>query len=63
MNDSLQVLGENPSIGITTTVGSSALYFLEVVNPVLTFISLIIGISVGLVTLIIKLKEWRKSWN
>tara|TARA_R100000458_G_C8278259_1_gene254168 strand:+ start:3475 stop:3663 length:189 start_codon:yes stop_codon:yes gene_type:complete len=61
MNDSLQVLSENPSIGIATSVGSSAMYFFEVVNPVLTCISLIIGLSVGLITLIMKIKEWRRK--
>ena len=57
MNDSLQVLGQNPSIGISTSVGSSIIFFLDIINPILTCISLIVGLSVGLITLIIKIKE------
>ena len=56
MKDTLRVLGQYPEIGITSSVGSGVIHWLGVLNPILSFISLIIGISIGLVTLYIKLK-------
>ena len=39
-------LSKYPEIGIGSTVGTSALHWLGIVNPVLSTISLIIGIAV-----------------
>jgi len=61
MNDSLQqVLGDKPEIGIVSSSGAGLLYWLDIVNPILSCVSLIVGLSVGIVTLIIKIKQWRK---
>tara|TARA_X000001382_G_scaffold127193_1_gene114737 strand:+ start:223 stop:402 length:180 start_codon:yes stop_codon:yes gene_type:complete len=51
MNDTLKILGNNPEIGITTTIGTGLIQCLNVLNPILTLVSLIIGISIGALTL------------
>jgi len=57
MNDTLKVLATHPEIGITTSLGSGFIHWLGVLNPILSFISLAIGISIGIVTLYGKLKD------
>ena len=56
MNDTLKVLAGYPEIGIGTSFLSTAIGILKVLNPILTFISLTIGISIGLITLYAKMK-------
>ncbi len=53
-------LSKYPEIGIGSTVGTSALHWLGIVNPVLSTISLIIGIAVGLTTLYLQVQKLRK---
>ena len=57
MKDTLQVLTNNPEIGITTTLGSGMLHWLGVINPILSFISLAIAICIGIMTLYGKFKN------
>ena len=56
MKDTLRVLSAYPEIGIGTSFLSTLIGILEVLNPILTFISLTIGISIGLITLYAKMK-------
>ena len=56
MKDTLNILATHPEIGITTSLGSGFVHWLGVLNPILSFISLAIGISIGLVTLYGKIK-------
>ena len=56
MNDTLKVLSAYPEIGIGTSFLSTAIGILKVLNPILTFISLTIGISIGIITLYAKMK-------
>ena len=56
MNATLKVLSTYPEIGIGTSFLSTAIGILKVLNPILTFISLTIGISIGLITLYAKMK-------
>ena len=58
MNDTLKVLSTYPEIGIGTSFFSTLIGFLQVLNPILTFISLSIGVTVGLMTLYAKFKGW-----
>jgi len=60
MSDNLQILGDKPEIGIASSIGSGIVYWLDIINPILSCLSLIVGLSVGIVTLIIKIKQWRK---
>ena len=57
MNDTLKVLSTYPEIGIGTSFLSTAIGILKVLNPILTFISLGIGIVIGLMTLYAKIKK------
>ena len=57
MNDTLKVLSTYPEIGFTTSLGSGMLHWAGVLNPILSFISLGIGITIGLITLYSKLKK------
>ena len=60
MKDTLRVLSTYPEIGISTSVGSGVIHWLGVLNPILSFISLGIGISIGLITLYSKFKDlWK----
>ena len=56
MKDTLRVLATYPEIGIGTSFFSTAIVFLKVLNPILTFISLSIGLAIGLMTLYAKIK-------
>tara|TARA_R100000234_G_scaffold3291_2_gene2735 strand:- start:19317 stop:19496 length:180 start_codon:yes stop_codon:yes gene_type:complete len=56
MQDTLKILSNYPELGITSSVGSGIIHWLGVLNPILSFISLIIGISIGLMTIYTKIK-------
>ena len=56
MSDTLKILATYPEIGITTSLGSGFVHWLGVLNPILSFVSLAIGIAIGLMTLYSKLK-------
>ena len=57
MQDTLKILSNYPELGITSSLGSGVIHWLGVLNPILSFISLIIGISIGLVTLYAKIRN------
>ena len=61
MRDVLDTLNNEPEIGIFTSLGSGLVYFLDILNPILSFCTLVVGLLIGVVTLLIKIKEWRKS--
>tara|TARA_R110002020_G_scaffold286911_4_gene502359 strand:- start:541 stop:717 length:177 start_codon:yes stop_codon:yes gene_type:complete len=54
--DSLKFLAHYPEIGLTSSLGSGLIHWLGVFNPVLSFISLVIGITIGIITLYYKIK-------
>jgi hypothetical protein len=56
MQDTLKILSNYPELGITSSVGSGIIHWLGILNPILSFISLIIGISIGLMTIYTKIK-------
>ena len=53
-------LSKYPEIGIGSTVGTSAVHYLGLVNPILSTVSLVIGISVGLTTLYLQVSKIKK---
>ena len=53
-------LSKYPEIGIGSTVGTSAIHWLGVMNPILSTVSLVIGIAVGLTTLYLQIQKLRK---
>ena len=57
MNDTLKVLANNPEIGLTSSLGSGLVHWLGILNPILSFISLIIGITIGIMTIYMKIRR------
>ena len=57
MKDSLRVLSQYPELGITSSLGSGLIHWLGILNPILSFISLIIGITIGIITIYMKLNN------
>ena len=53
-------LSKYPEIGIGSTVGTSVVHWLGIINPVLSTISLIIGITVGIVTLYLQMQKMKR---
>ena len=60
MKDTLEYLGNNPQVGISSSIGGSMLHWLEIVNPLISFLGMLVGLAVGIVTLTIKIKELLK---
>ena len=56
MKDTLRILATYPELGIGTSFFSTLIGFLKVLNPILTFVSLVIGITIGLITLYARMK-------
>lgn len=59
----LDTLSKYPEIGIGSTVGTSAVHYLGLVNPILSTVSLVIGISVGLTTLYLQVRKIKNNNN
>ena len=57
MNDTLKVLAGYPEIGIGTSFLSTLIGILDVLNPILTFISLSFAIILALMTFYAKIKR------
>ncbi len=55
----LDTLSSKPEIGILSALGSGTLHWLDIVNPILSLISLCIGIIVGLTTLYLQIRKLR----
>ena len=53
----LDTLESNPKIGIISTFGTVIVNWLDILTPVASFISICVGILVGMVTLVL---QWRK---
>ena len=46
-----------PELGIASTVGTSVIQWLGIINPILSMFSLLIGIVVGLTTLYLQVRK------
>ena len=57
MKDTLKILSSYPEIGMGTSFLSTLIGILDVLNPIITFVSLSIGIIIGLMTLYAKIKN------
>jgi len=60
MKDTLRFLANNPEVGIGTSFLSTLIGILDVLNPILTFISLSFAITLAIMTLYAKFKAWFK---
>ena len=61
----LDTLNSHPSIGMASTISTGFLHWTGAINPVLSFISLLIGITVGITALYLQIIKIRTSqkWN
>ena len=57
----LDTLNNKPEIGIVTSVGSVGIEVLGILNPILSFLSLCIGLSVGVITLYLQINKLRRK--
>ena len=55
------ILRSHPQIGMASSFGSAFLGWVDIMTPVATFVSICIGIGIGLITLALKYKEWRSK--
>ena len=62
MIDSLKdTIFAKSEVGMTTSLGSAIVSYLDILNPVLSAVTLIIGVGVGALTLMIKWKEYNAN--
>lgn len=62
MIDSLKdTMFAKSEVGMTTSLGSAVISYLDILNPVLSAVTLIIGVGVGALTLMIKWREYNAS--
>ena len=57
MNVTLEFLSSNPHIVISSSIGTSIIHWLDFVNPIISFLGMLVGLAVGVITLILKIKE------
>ena len=60
MKDFIDTLNNQPEIGMLSSVGSGALYWMDILNPILSFLTLLVGLLIGLITLALKLNSGEK---
>ena len=58
----LDTLANRPMVGASASMGSGFISYLEILNPILSFVSLCIGVMVGIVTLYLQVKRL-KNWK
>ncbi len=55
-----QTLSKSPEIGVLSSLVATVLPFIESVTPILQFAGLAVGLAIGVLTLAIKFKEYKK---
>ena len=57
----MNILQEKPVIGIMSTLTGSFIAYIKVLTPVLSFAGLVIGLLIGIITLILKWNELKEK--
>tara|TARA_Y100000310_G_C20421393_1_gene686846 strand:- start:573 stop:761 length:189 start_codon:yes stop_codon:yes gene_type:complete len=52
-------LSAHPLFGAGTSIGGSVMQWMEYINPLIRTTGLFVGLTIGIITLIIKIKELR----
>lgn len=55
------MLREHPGLGMFSSVGGALQTLIDTSTPVLQYLALVIGIGIGILTLLIKIKELRRN--
>jgi len=56
----IDTLSKYPEIGIGSTIGTAIVHWTGIINPILSMVSLLIGITVGLTTLYLQVRKIKK---
>ena len=54
-------LQKHPILGIISSIGVFILPYIEMLSPIIQFFGMIIGVLIGIFTLLIKIKEWKNN--
>jgi len=54
------ILSKHPILGIFSSFGGCLLPLIDFLSPILQLIGMIVGVFIGIFTLLIKIKEWRE---
>ena len=59
----IDTLRSQPEVGMAGSLGSAFVSWLGVLNPILSFVSLVIGVAVGITTLYLQIQKIIKGNN
>ena len=54
-------LQKYPILGIISSFGGCILPYIQTLSPIIQFFGMIIGVLIGIFTLLIKIKEWKNN--
>ena len=54
-------LREHPGLGMFSSVGGALQTLIDTSTPMLQYLALVIGVGIGILTLLIKIKELRRN--
>jgi hypothetical protein len=57
----IELLKEHPALGMLTSLFASLQSFMQTSTPVLQYLGLLLGTAIGLLTLLTKIREWRRK--
>ena len=60
-DDAPLFLQKHPVVGMLFGITGSALHWVNILSPFLSFLGLIIGVGIGAITLHLKLMEWKQK--
>ena len=53
------ILQRYPILGIVSSFGGCVLPLINYLSPIVQFLGMLVGVFIGIFTLLIKIKEWR----
>jgi hypothetical protein len=56
-----EYLGRHPFVGASAALGGTASSFVEQIEPLLRVSGLVVGLAIGVITLMIKFREWKQK--
>lgn len=59
----MNYISEHPFIMSISAISTGVIGFLQVLTPLLSFVSVLLGVAIGIYTLKIKIHDWKKKNN
>lgn len=53
------ILSQKPEIGMTASILGAVIPYIDTLSQIFQFIGLVTGVAIGVITLMIKINEWR----